>query len=131
MPCQWLTPTARGIPTNGLETKHFHHKYDFWCETADGALQAKCSLEHGGKQPKSLGFASAFFPTRFLFEKCDHVYYLDIFENHRPLSPQKELSPDVLRAIFTKQHFNIDFAFLNFLSAEGKENFGWHEVPQA
>lgn len=125
LPCNWLTESVRGISTNGIETDHFHHRYEFWSVTSGGALHARCTLEHGGAAPPSLQFAIPLFPQKFCYLQSEHIYHLDIFENSRPLNPQQLLSPKAVSDFFSKQHTNIDAVFLNYLSDDGRKQFGW------
>ena len=70
----WLVEAVRGIQHQNIETTHFHHRYEFWCETKTGLLHAHCRREHGGTVPKNLEFAERLFPPKFVFEKTDHIY---------------------------------------------------------
>lgn len=121
----WLVEAVRGIQHSNIETVHFHHRYEFWCETNTGSLHGRCGREHGGLVPKSLEFAERLFPERFLFKKTDHIYHLDIFENNKPLDPQQLLTAANVCNIFNEQHSRIDKVFLNLISQNGLKEFGW------
>lgn len=127
IPSNFLVDSVRGIGSEGIDTNHVHHKYEFWCTTKKGVLIAKCNLIHGGNVPAGLEFAANMYPPRFVFEKDKHVYLVDIFENSSPLDPQRLLCEDEVLGFFSVQHESIETAFLNTLSREGKEHFGWKQ----
>ena len=68
IPSKWLATSVQGIATDGIETKHFHHKYEFWCATTTGVLVARCTLEHGGKPP-NISIGDALFPEHLVFSR--------------------------------------------------------------
>ena len=127
IPSNYLVDSVRGISSEGIDTDHVHHKYEFWCTTKKGVLISRCNLIHGGKVPAGLEIAANMYPARFLFESKDHVYLVDIFENSNPLDPQRLLCENEVLGFFADQHDTIETAFLNTLSTEGKEHFGWKQ----
>lgn len=124
IPSDWLAKSVQGIASDGIDTNHFHHKYEFWCTTTTGVLVARCTLEHGGKPP-NISIGEALFPQKLVFSRDEHVYHLDIFENAKPLDPQQRLSSKNVCDYFDQQHCNIDKAFLGLVSQSGLEHFGW------
>lgn len=128
LPSSWLVESIRGMPTKGISTSHFHHKYEFWCDTGEGRLSCRCTLEHGGSVPKSLGFASTLFPKEHIHTFNDHIYHLDIMENSRVLDPQKSLNPETVKGMLNTQHENVESAFKNVVSESGKKAFEWQSI---
>lgn len=113
--------SLEGFRRNGLENfTHFHHKYEFWCETPNGRLHVLCSSQHASRKPENLGQAEAVFDDASLGSYDDTVYHLDIFENCSFTEPATKA--DMMQQVEEMRKRTVQ-AFVNAVESQAFESW--------
>lgn len=112
-PTPYLASGLQGIPTESLQTDHFHHKYDFWCATASGGrLALNVKTVHGNELvPKEFQAAGVAIDRKFGLPREIDAIQLDIHET----VPRKEMakfSAQDIETFFAEMRLHIKTAFL-------------------
>ena len=128
IPSVKISPSLTGLGHRGLTEPngHFHHNYEFWCDTGNGRLHTRYAVTHGDRRPEQLGTANSVFPADKLASYSDHFCHLDIFENTHKLERELELAErtQILRDLNRR----IEQAFLNSVTDEAMNQWGATKV---
>ncbi len=113
LPSPLLINGLHGIPTNNFQTKHFHHTYSFWCETApDCRLFINAKTVHGNELiPKDVSSVGIGIDDKFKLRRETHAVQLDIYETLQKKKLQK-LEACAVEVLFREMHTRIKTAFL-------------------
>jgi len=113
LPSPFLVAGLNGIPTNNFQTKHFHHTYNFWCETApECRLFINSKTVHGHELiPKDVSSVGIGIDDKFKLQKEVHAVQLDIYETIQKKKLEK-LESGAVESLFQGMHARIKTAFL-------------------
>ena len=124
VPSKLVSNSLTGLAHRGLTTpdQHFHHNYEFWCETDGGRIHTRYAVTHGDRRPEQLGVANSVFPERTLGGYDDNYCHLDIFENTRKIERIIRL-PD-FDEFLRNMNRRIEQAFLNAVTDKAMTSWG-------
>jgi uncharacterized protein (TIGR04255 family) len=112
-PSPYLIPSLHGLPTDTLQTDHFHHKYEFWCTSEEGGrLVLNVRTVHGNELvPRDLQVAGVSIDEKFSHRREVDAVQLDIHETIQKKNPERISEADI-QVTFSNMRQRIKSAFL-------------------
>jgi uncharacterized protein (TIGR04255 family) len=123
-PSPYICAGLQGIPVQGLNTTHFHHEYNFWCDVDDGGkLVAKLKTVHGNQLiPQEILAAGLAFDQKFNFDKEIDAVQLDIYETVQK-KVMERLTVAEIERMSSAMRNNIKAAFLASITERAQERW--------
>ncbi len=131
-PSPYLVTGLSGIPLASLETEHFHHQYNFWCDTAEGGkLVANVKTVHGHQLiPQDIQSAGVALDGKFALGKESDAVQIDIHETLQKREIHRLETAEVER-IAGEMRNNIKKAFLAATTPDGHAKWKIKTKPSA
>lgn len=112
-PSPYLVSGLHGLPTESLQTEHYHHTYGFWCSTSGGGrLVVNVKTVHGDQLiPQDIQTAGVAIDGRFALPKETDAVQLDIHETIQRKTMQKLDAAEIER-LLDEMRKNVKICFL-------------------